>query len=251
MAAPSLLRDSGGPQHLVLRAGVRGKGVTKVRDESGTTTRTRVLVVDDHRTFADLLALALAGQQDLECVGIATTAAGALALAERLDPEVVVMDVRLGDDDGLAVTADLTARSADVRVVVLTAHATQALLERAGEVGACCLLPKDGSLEEMLVGLRTARRGGFVVHPTLMHALMTGKRPSSQPHPALTQREHDVLTRLAEGVDARSIARELGISVHTCRGHVRGLLRKLGAHSQLEAVANAIKAGLLHHDDAH
>ncbi len=251
MAAPVLLGDSGGPQYLVLRAAVSAEiGVTEVRDESKTTMRTRVLVVDDHRTFADLLALALAGQQDLECVGTATTAATALALAGRLDPDVVVMDVRLGEDDGLAVTAELTARSADVRVVVLTAHATQSLLERAAEVGACCLLPKDGSLEEMLVGLRSARRGGFVVHPTLMHTLMTGRRSIDPPPPALTQREHDVLARLAKGVDARSIARELGISVHTCRGHVRSLLGKLGAHSQLEAVATAIKVGLLHHDDA-
>lgn len=217
-------------------------------DACAESTVTRVLVVDDHRTFSDLLALALAGQPDLECVGTAATAEAAVVLAERLQPDVVVMDVRLGDDDGLAVTATLTARSDEVRVVVLTAHATQALLERAAEAGACCLLPKDGSLEEMLAGLRSARRGGFVVHPTLMYALMTEPRRQGPPPPELTQREHDVLHRLADGTDVRTIARDLGISVHTCRGHVRGLLQKLDAHTQLEAVANATRVGLLSGD---
>ena len=218
--------------------------------ESREVTRTRVLVVDDHRTFTDLLALALAGQPDLECVGTAATAEAALSLAERMDPDVVLMDVRLGNDDGLDVTAALTARSDEVRVVVLTAHATQGLLERAAEVGACCLLPKDGSLEEMLTGLRAARRGGFIVHPTLMYALMKGAQRQGPPPPELTQREHDVLRRLAEGADVRSIARDLAISVHTCRGHVRSLLQKLDAHTQLEAVASATRMGLLRGDEA-
>jgi DNA-binding NarL/FixJ family response regulator len=150
----------------------------------------------------------------------------------------------------LDVTAALTARSEEVRVVVLTAHATQALLERAAEVGACCLLPKDGSLDEMLTGLRTARRGGFTVHPTLMYALMKGAQRQGPPPPELTQREHDVLRRLADGSDVRSIARDLAISVHTCRGHVRSLLQKLDAHTQLEAVASATRVGLLRGDEA-
>jgi DNA-binding NarL/FixJ family response regulator len=207
--------------------------------------QTRVLVVDDHRTFADLLAMVLAGQPDLDCVGTALNAEEALALATSLEPDVVIMDVRLGPDDGLEVTAQLTARFPSLRVVVLTAHATQVLLERAVSAGACCLLPKDGSLQEMLAALRAARRGGFVVHPTLMQQLMTSRRPRVPAAPELTHRERDVLEMLADGVDARTISRALGISLHTSRGHVRSLLGKLNARSQLEAVANAKRAGLL------
>ncbi|MCW2822461.1 MAG: Chemotaxis response regulator protein-glutamate methylesterase [Marmoricola sp.] len=210
---------------------------------------TSVLVVDDHGTFADLLALALAGQPDLGCVGTAHSAEEGLVLAMSLQPDVVVMDVRLGSADGLEVTARLTAMFPGLRVIVLTAHATQALLERAVTAGACCLLPKDGSFQEVLSALRSARRGGFVVHPALMRELMTGTRQVAQPAPQLTLREREVLDLLADGHDARAIARALGISLHTCRGHVRSLLTRLNAHSQLQAVANATRVGLVHRAD--
>lgn len=216
-----------------------------LEDPGSANDKIRVLVVDDHRTFADLLALALAGQSDLECVGVAITAQAARVLAESQRPDVVVMDVRLGDDDGLSLTGELTTCFPELRVVVLTAHATSSLLERAADVGACCLLPKDGSLQEVLSGLRTARRGGLVVHPLLMRALMAGRPREVVGGPDLTQRETEVLRQLALGRDARGIARDLGISLHTCRGHVRRLLKKLDAHTQLEAVAHAVRAGLI------
>lgn len=207
--------------------------------------RASVLVVDDHRTFADLLALALSDQEDLYCAGTAHSMAQGLAMAERLRPDMVVMDVQLGDGDGIAATAELTARDEAVRVLVLTAHTDEMLLERAAAAGACALLPKDGSLTDMLQVLRSSQRGGLMVHPSLLRTLVTARREPSPYVPPLTGRERDVLRMLADGVDAQSIARRLGISVNTCRGYVRGLLTKLDAHSQLEAVAIAKKHGLL------
>jgi DNA-binding NarL/FixJ family response regulator len=209
------------------------------------TAGTTVLVVDDHRTFSDLLELALAGEQGLECVGTAHNAAEALALAEQLRPDVVVMDARLGDDDGIATAAELTARFPEQRVVVLTAHADSVMMQRAADAGACCLLPKDGSLPDMLQALRTARRGGLVVHPALLRVLVTAQPAPAVNLPPLTPREQEVLLLLAEGVDARTIARRLGISVNTCRGYVKSIFLKLDAHSQLEAVAIARKHGLV------
>ena len=209
---------------------------------------TSVLVVDDHRTFADLLALALAGQPDLHCVGTAHSAEEGLALALSLQPDVVVVGVRLGSADGLEVTARLTAMSPGLRVIVLTAQATQALLERAVTAGACCLVPKNGSFQEVLSAVRSARRGGFVVHPALMRDI-SGTRQVTQPAPQLTLRERDVLDLLADGHDARAIARALGISLHICWGHVRSLLTRLNAQSQLQAVANATRVGLVHGAD--
>ncbi len=207
--------------------------------------RTSVLVVDDHRTFADLLSFALSGEPDLECVGAAHDIEKGLALAIALKPDVVIMDVRVGTGDGIEATAALTELLPETRVVVLTAHASQPLLERAAAAGACCLLPKDGSLVEMLSALRTARRDGFVVHPTLLKTLIESRRQPETPVPGLTVREHEVLDLLAEGVYVGSIAQTLGISVSTCRGYVRGLFTKLDAHSQLEAVAIAKRLGLV------
>jgi len=209
-----------------------------------TATQT-VLVVDDHRTFADLLEVALDGEPDLECLGSAHTVAAALAKVEQLGPDLVVMDVQLGDGDGLVATATLTRRDPGIRVVVLTAHADTDLMRRAAEAGACCLLPKDGSLPDLLSALRTARRGGFVVHPNLLRTLVAAAPPVEEFLPRLSRREHDVLQMLAVGMEVRAIADRLGISLNTCRGYVKTLLSKLNAHSQLEAVVVANRHGLV------
>ena len=203
----------------------------------------RVVVVDDHRTFADLLALALDAEPDLECVGTAHSVAHGRAMVEALSPDLVLMDVQLGDGDGLAATAQLTAAYPQLRVVVLTAFVNSALMRRAVDAGACALLPKDGALQDMLRAVRSAQRDGFQIHPGLLLELVRTEKHSLTP--GLTARENQVLQLLAVAQDTRRISRELGISVSTCRGYVKALLAKLGAHSQLEAVVIAQRHGLL------
>jgi DNA-binding NarL/FixJ family response regulator len=207
---------------------------------------TDVLVVDDHTTFSDLLAMALNSEPDFTCVGTAPGVAKAMTMVDELRPDLVVMDVHLGDGDGVAATGELTRIYPELRVVVLTAHTDTTLMQRAADAGACCLLPKNGSLPDMLAALRSSRRGGLVVHPALLSALISARpRRRSDYLPALTRRERDVLRMLADGSDARAIARELGIAVATCRGYVKSLLLKLNAHSQLEAVVIATNHGLV------
>lgn len=206
-----------------------------------------VVVVDDHATFADLLALGLKHEPGLTCVGTATTVSAAKVLVDHLRPDVVIMDVKLGDEDGIDATAELVARYPGLRVVVLTAHLDSAVVQRAASAGACCLLPKNGSLIEVLHGLRVSRPGGLMVAPTVLKELMSNQAPGveTQAQVPLSEREHQVLCFLGEGVDVHRIAALLGISVSTCRGHVRRLLSKLGAHSQLEAVAIAKRQQVL------
>lgn len=211
---------------------------------TATDSAVRVVVVDDHTTFLDLLAMALEAQPDFTCVGTAGSVTKALAMIDELRPDLVLMDVRLGDEDGVAATAELTRLYPKLRVVVLTAHADTALMQRAADAGACCLLPKDGSLPDLLQSLRNARPGGLFVPPELLKALVTSKPPRSSRQP-LTPRERDVLWMLADGSDTRAIARSLAISVNTCRGYVKNLLVKLDAHSQLEAVVIATNHGLV------
>jgi DNA-binding NarL/FixJ family response regulator len=209
-----------------------------------STRTTSVLVVDDHRTFAELLALAVDAEPDLECVGVAEGRFSALEMVAVLDPAVVVMDVQLEDGDGLQVTEELLSRRPDQRVVVLTAFVDDDLPARAAEAGAVALLRKDGALSELLGVLRSCRDGGF----RRLHGLGSseyGGRIPRQVRPLLTQREQDVLQMLAAGFDAKDAARELGISLATCRGYVKALLAKLGAHSQLEAVVVAMRYGLV------
>lgn len=205
-----------------------------------------VLVVDDHRTFTDLVCMAIDAQDELHCVGAAQDAATARAMVEQHRPDIVVMDVRLGDDDGLSLTRELVRRHPLLRVIVLTAEPGPLVLRRAAQAGACALLPKGGAFEDLREVLVATSTRGLVVQPELLRALMAD--PASDDaaaHPVLTPQEERVIQLLAAGRDVRGISGELGISVHTCRGYVKSLLHKLHAHSQLEAVAAARAAGIV------
>lgn len=205
-----------------------------------------VIVVDDHRVLADAIGMVINAEPDMHCVATAHNGAQARALAAHWKPDVVVMDVRLGSDDGIDVAADLVRAAPGVRVIVLSAFIDQALLTRSLNAGACALLPKDGSLDQILGALRSSHRGGFDIDPAVLRSLARSSGDHhGAPVPRLTPREADVLRSLAAGADAVMIARQLGISVLTCRGYVKTLLRKLHAHSQLEAVVNAGRLGLI------
>jgi DNA-binding NarL/FixJ family response regulator len=207
----------------------------------------RIVVVDDQRTFADLLAMVVSDQPDLDCVAVAYRAHEAAGLVDRLRPDLVVMDLRFTDEsmDGIDATALITATHPEVRVMLLTGHVAPDLVTRAAAAGACALLPKNGSLPDLLLALRTAQPGVLVVHPDLVPPASTAPGDAAR-IPPLSRREREVLRLMMDGNDVRSIARSLGITVATCRGYVKSLLAKLNAHSQLEAVAIARRRGLDH-----
>ena len=206
----------------------------------------KVLVVDDHSTFAELLTGAIDREPDLVSVGHATTGAAGVAMFDKLRPDVVLMDLQLPDIAGFAATAQIVAISPQARVIMLTAHVTAAVVADAAASGVCGFLPKDGHLADMLSTVRNAEPGSLAVDPALLARLIgQPQAPSRTLARPLSQRELTVLTRMADGKDVTSIARELRISAHTCRGHVKAVLDKLGAHSQLEAVVIAVRIGLI------
>lgn len=213
-----------------------------------TLEPTRILIVDDHRTFAELFAIGLEREPDLEAVGHARSTAEALEMAELLRPDLVIMDVRLGDEDGIAATAQLTASYEDLCVIVLTGHADASLVTRAAEAGACGFLPKDGALDSMLHALRSARRGSLVLPPdmlALMSAVGSAPAPAASHAPQLTSRELEVLELLGHGLNPRTIARRTSMSEDECRALLKSVMAKLGAHSLLEAVVAANRYGLI------
>lgn len=219
---------------------------------------TRVVVVDDHRTFAELLADALGREDDLVCVGLASSGDEAVALVDRLRPDVVLMDVQMPSGDGITATRRIVGTGSRTRVVVLTAHTDVSFVQQAADAGAAAFVPKDGALGTMLETLRAVRDGAqdFLVPRDLMERAaaepewgLPGVAVADRPVlDILTPRETDVLRLMAEGLDVRTIARELGITEQTCRGYVKSLLSKLGAHSQLQAVVTAWRLGLLRPD---
>ena len=216
-------------------------------EQTVVTEPTTVLIVDDHATFAELLAGALNREDDLRCIGFACTIAAGIAPCRSLAPDVVVMDYHLPDGTGLNAAARILEAEPETRIIMLTGDPTAEALEEAAGIGICAFLPKDGSLSIMLETLRHARPGSMVVHPALLVQLAERRRArlNDVPVPYLTPREMEVLRRMAEGSDVKASSAALGISQNTCRGHVKSILAKLDAHSQLEAVVTARKLGLL------
>jgi len=210
---------------------------------------TRVLIVDDQRTLLDLLEIVVGQQPDLECVGAATTGKEAIEMAAQHQPDVVLTDYRLPDIDGVEVTLRIKQEQPDTRVIMLTGHTDDPkVMLRASMAGVSGFLPKESPIWEVLTAIRMAKSGGMLIHPAALAAVLAEARNEASPAPqgfGLTQREREVLDLMGSGLDPQTIARALNLSVHTSRGHVKSILSKLGAHSQLEAVVIAMKAGLV------
>jgi DNA-binding NarL/FixJ family response regulator len=220
------------------------------RGTSAPTTERTVLIIDDHRSFAEALAIAVDAQVGLSCVAIAGNGAEGIDAVMRCRPDVVVVDMRLPDTSGPALISKLQAACPGLPVLALTAYADAASVAAAAQAGVCAFLRKECSVNDIVSSLRTAGDGPLAIDATTLGAMMSRPRlPAPQRVEGggvrLTPREQEVLGLLAEANDAQGIARQLGISIHTIRGYVKALLAKLEAHSQLEAVVRAKQLGIL------
>jgi two-component system, NarL family, nitrate/nitrite response regulator NarL len=211
----------------------------------------RVVVIDDHRTFTELLRFALDAAPGFTCVGVAYDLTSGLELVTRQEPDLVVMDYEFAgeDRDGVMATAAIRTRHPQVYVVLLTGHADGKLVQRAADAGASCVMPKDGALNALLDAMQASGPGGLLVDPALLARVNEAAAAEETIQSRLSPREQDVLAMLALGLKTSAIASHLGISLNTCRGYVKSLLWKLDAHSQLEAVAIARRQGLVSDSD--
>lgn len=209
---------------------------------SSPETRTTVVVVDDHRVFAELLAESLA-QAGLEVLGTVSTAAEAVRLVGAVRPAVVVLDQNLPDADGTATVHDLKRAAPGVRVLMLTSAVERTVLREALDSGCDGFITKRQGTSEVLAAIRAVCADELPVSPDMVGALV-GRRRAGVPV-ELTQRETEVLRLLAQGLPSRQVAEALNLSVNTVRNHTQHLLTKLDAHSRLEAVAIATRLGIL------
>ncbi|MFI2413014.1 response regulator [Streptomyces sp. NPDC018947] len=204
----------------------------------------RILVCDDHVVVrAGLLAL-LDSAPGIEVVGEAGTGEEALALAARLVPDVVLMDLQLGEGiDGVETTRRLTAAPGpSPHVLVLTTYDTDADITRAIEAGATGYLLKAERPEELFAAIHAAARGRTALSGPVASRVMANLR---SPRPSLTDRERDILAQLATGLGNREIARALFISEATVKTHLRRIYDKLGVDTRAGAVAVAKEQRLL------
>ena len=206
----------------------------------------RVAIVDDHAVLASSLGMVLDAEPDLESVGTAATLEKARSLLATSSPDVVLIDHRLPDGDGVAAIGELREVAPEARFVVLTASTADAVLVAAIEAGASGFVSKTRDLGDVTSAVRAAAAGESVISPEMLARLLPRLRATEPlPHDSLTDRERQVLTLLAEGLSNAAIAERLVVSVHTVRNHVANLSAKLGAHSKLEALAIAVREGLL------
>lgn len=208
----------------------------------------RVLVVDDHALVTEALSLVLGRATDLEVVAIARNAGEAERLAATHEPDVVVMDYRLPDSDGATVAGRIRAHRSDVQVVMLTGDGSDAALRAAVDAGCTGFVTKSQAIEEIEDAVRAAHAGEASIPPALLARLLPALRPGGSAAQQLTPREREVLQLLADGLSNQRIAEHLVLSVSTVRNHVQSILRKLGAHSRLEAVTIGVREGVARYD---
>jgi len=205
-----------------------------------------VLIVDDHEVLSTSLSLVLDEEPGIVSVGVAATLAQARALATTTHPDVLLLDHRLPDGDGISCIPELRALRPTMNVVVLTASAEEHVLVQAIEAGAAGFVTKSRSLAELTSAVRAAAVGDAVIAPELLARLLTRlQRGQRDPGTDLTEREREVLVLLAQGMSNAAIADELDVSVFTVRNHVANLSAKLGSHSKLESLSIAVRQGLL------
>ncbi|MGC5033363.1 response regulator [Micromonospora sp. DT229] len=202
-----------------------------------------VLLVDDHPLVRAGVAGMLAAAEDIEVVGEAGSAAEAVAVARSRRPEVVLMDLRLPDGDGVSATAQILAESPATRVVVLTTYETDTDILRAVEAGAAGYLLKDVTRADLIAAVRTAAGGGTVLAPSVATRLLHQVRRPARG--MLSAREVQVLRLVGRGLSNAEIGRELHISEATVKTHLLRTFAKLDVADRTAAVTTAMAAGLL------
>ncbi|SMH43118.1 two component transcriptional regulator, LuxR family [Rathayibacter oskolensis] len=217
---------------------------------------TTVLVVDDQALIRQAVADILGGEDDLEVVGDARTGREAVDLARRLRPDVVLMDIRMPELDGIGATAEICADPglAGTRVLILTTFEEDEYLVAALRSGASGFIGKGSEPEEIVAAVRAVHAGDSLLSPAATRALITRYVLAPQPPSTLaappgfehlTEREREVLLLVARGRSNQEIAQELFISPHTAKTHLNRTMTKLGAHDRAQLVILAYESGLL------
>jgi NarL family two-component system response regulator LiaR len=219
-----------------------------------TTLPIRVLLTDDHAIVRKGVRALLATEADIQVVGEAASGAEAVAQAEALRPDVVLMDLVMPELDGIEATRQITARLSGTRVLVLTSFAADEKVFPAIKAGALGYLLKDSGPEALVGAIHQVHRGEPSLEPAIAHKVLLELMQPARQQPLtadpLTERELDVLRLVAQGCSNKEIAAKLGVSDLTVRTHVSNILSKLHLASRTQAALYALRKGISSLDDA-
>jgi DNA-binding NarL/FixJ family response regulator len=198
------------------------------------------LIVDDHEVVREGLRLSLSRAPNIRVIGEAADGKSAVALAERRRPDIVIMDVRMPEMDGLEATKVLAERNPDIPVLIFTAYSERSLLSRGLDSGAKGYILKEAPHQTLVRAIEKVSAGDVYVDPALMPAFLPGKGDDM-----LTAREREILQLLADGMSNADVAAKLFISQETVKSHVRHILTKLEADTRTHAVAIALREAII------
>jgi len=201
----------------------------------------RVLIADDHPVVRAGLVAVLSQEKDIEVVGEASNGERAIALSRERLPDVVLMDLRMPEVDGIKATEVIAHEQPQIRILALTSYDGDADVRRALKAGARGYLLKDMLLTNLVAAVRAVHRGQRVIPTSIAERL--AEFPFE---PDLSDRELEVLGLIARGLGNKAIAAEIGRSDETIKVHVKSIFAKLGVHDRTEAVTAALARGLLH-----
>jgi two-component system, NarL family, response regulator LiaR len=205
----------------------------------------RVMLVDDHPMVRKGLATILKVYDDLELVGEAANGEDAIQLCAQVLPDVILMDLLMPKMDGATATRLIRTQYPRVQVVALSSFKEEKLVQSALKAGAIGYLLKDISADELAQAIRAAHSGRATLSPEATQALVSAANQPPAPGHDLTERERVVLALMVEGLNNTQIAARLVVSPSTIKTHVSNILSKLGVASRSEAVALALRSGLV------
>jgi DNA-binding NarL/FixJ family response regulator len=214
----------------------------------------RALIVDDHPVTREGLRTALElSDEVVVVVGEASTGEEAVERARELEPDVVFMDVRMPGMDGIEATRRIREAAPTTKVILITIDESRGAVAEAIQAGVSGYLLKDASPDALVDAARNAIEGNAVIHPQLTKTFIEEARmgepapaPGEPKAPALSKREREILQKVADGATTRQVATDLGISPHTVKTHLERIFEKLGANDRAQAVAIAIRTGVVH-----
>jgi DNA-binding NarL/FixJ family response regulator len=209
----------------------------------------RVLVADDQSMVRAGFRMLLTGERDIEVVAEASNGLEAVAMAERLDPAVVLMDIRMPELDGLEATRRILAANRAARILILTTFGLDEYVYEALRAGASGFVLKDDPAEQLIAAVRTVAAGNALLSPAITKQVI--RKFTRLPRPApprevdgLTEREREILRLISTGLSNAEIGHELYISETTVKTHVTHILQKLGLRDRVQAVVLAYQTGM-------
>ncbi len=212
----------------------------------------RVMIVDDQELFRRGLTMLVDAEDDIDVVAEAADGAEAATLAERVVPDVILMDVRMPKQSGIEACIEIKRIAPSAKIVMLTMSDDEADLYDAIKNGASGYLLKDASIDQVAQAIRLVADGQSLISPSMAVKLLEEFKAISRAgvkedtiSPKLTGRELEVLNLVAHGLNNREVAKQLFISENTVKNHVRNILEKLQLHSRMEAVMYAVREKLL------